>query len=147
MDELISALKVALGNTFVMYFQAHSYHWNVEGANFTQYHEFFGDIYEEVYGAVDPIAEKLRMLDSYAPISLTQIYQYSTIEEDKVMPTDVRAKVQGLLSTNTIVLQSLYAAFDIATKQNKQGVINFIADRIEAHDKHHWMLTASLKGL
>ena len=147
MDELSSALKVTLGNTFVMYYQAQSYHWNVEGIHFSQYHEFFGDLYEEVYGAVDPIAEKIRMLNVYAPISLTQLYRYSTIEEDAVMPTDISSKLQGLLSTNAIVLQSLYTTRNIAMKENQQGVANFIIDRIEAHDKHRWTLTSSLKGL
>jgi starvation-inducible DNA-binding protein len=147
MDELSSALKVALGNTFVMYFQAHSYHWNVEGVHFSQYHDFFGDIYEEVYSSVDSIAEKIRALDVYAPISLKQIYKYSTIEEDVVMPTDVRSRVQLLLSSNQIVLQSLNSAFKIASDQNKQGIADILAGRIDAHDKHQWMLTSSLKGM
>ena len=86
MEKLIASLKVALGNTFIMYFKAHSYHWNVEGMFFTQFHDFFGDIYEDVYGAVDPLAEELRKLDAYAPISVEEIHSYKTIGEDDTKP-------------------------------------------------------------
>ena len=147
MNELQSALKICLGNTFVMYFQAHSYHWNVEGINFPQYHGFFGDLYEELHGAIDPMAEEIRALDAYAPISLTQLYKYTTIEEDIVAPTDLRGKLQRLLDNNQLVIDSLNKAFQLANDSNEQGLADFIAGRIDTHKKHGWMLRASLKGL
>ena len=147
MNELESALKICLGNTFVMYFQAHSYHWNVEGINFPQYHRFFGDLYGELFGAIDPMAEEIRALDAYAPISLTQLYKYATIEEDVVMPTDLRGKLQRLLYSNDVVIESLNKTFQLATGANEQGLADFIAGRIDTHKKHAWMLKASLKGL
>ena len=58
-EELIVALKKVLADTFVMYYKAHSYHWNVEGSNFPQYHEFLQNIYEEIFAAVDVIAEHI----------------------------------------------------------------------------------------
>jgi starvation-inducible DNA-binding protein len=147
MKELESSLNICLGNTFVMYFQAHSYHWNVEGINFPQYHQFFGDLYEELYSAIDPIAEEIRALDVYAPISLTQLYKYATIEEDTIMPGSVIVKLQKLLDSNQIVIDSLNKAFQLANDANKQGLVDFIAGRIDIHNKHGWMLRASLKGL
>jgi len=32
-EELITSMKKVLADTFVMYFKAHTYHWNVEGAH------------------------------------------------------------------------------------------------------------------
>jgi starvation-inducible DNA-binding protein len=58
MEKLIATLKVALGNTFCMYFKTHSYHWNVEGMHFPQYHKFFKKVYEDLYGAIDPMSEQ-----------------------------------------------------------------------------------------
>jgi starvation-inducible DNA-binding protein len=147
MDKLIASLKVALGNTFTMYFKAHSYHWNVEGMLFSQFHDFFGDIYEDVYGAVDPLAEELRKLDAYAPISLMEIYGYKTIMEDSSKPDTVTEMVINLLEANTEVLNCLTPLFDIATAEKQQGLANFIADRMDAHKKFEWQLQATLKNL
>jgi len=147
MDKLIASLKVALGNTFTMYFKAHSYHWNVEGMFFTQFHDFFGDIYQDVYGAVDPLAEELRKLDAYAPISLMEIYGYKTIMEDSAKPDTATEMVMNLLTANTEVLNCLTPLFDIATAEKQQGLANFIADRMDAHKKFEWQLQATLKNL
>jgi len=82
MDQLKAALNVLLADMFVMYFKAHSYHWNVEGMFFSQYHAFFGELYEELHDAIDPTAEHIRTCtDGYAPISMMEMYNYKTSTE------------------------------------------------------------------
>jgi len=145
MEQLIASLKITLSNTFMMYFKAHSYHWNVEGQNFSQYHNFLGELYEELFGAVDPMAEELRALDQYAPISLTDLYNKKTTTEDSMKPDDFRGMVNSLLADNIKVLESLNQTFKLATNQDLQGLADFIAGRIDKHKKHEWMLRSFLK--
>jgi starvation-inducible DNA-binding protein len=145
MTELQSSLNVLMANVFVMYFKAHSFHWNVEGVEFSQYHEFFGDLYEDIYDSVDPIAENLRKLNAYAPKSISEMYDNKTLLEENGIP-DLRGMLNALLSANDQVLYSLNKVFSLAQKENKQGLCNFIADRIDTHEKHGWQLRASLKG-
>lgn len=146
MKELIVALNVAFANTFCMYFKAHSYHWNVEGPMFTQYHDFFGSIYTEVYGAVDPFAEHIRAtdVDSYSPHSLSQVSAFATVKEDEIKG-DAKAMVASLIDTNDAVIESLNHALKLATAQDEQGLINFLAGRLDVHAKHGWQLKASNK--
>lgn len=144
MEELVSALRRALSDTFVFYFKAHTFHWNVEGVDFPQYHDFFGEIYEEVHAAVDGIAEQLRTLDSYAPHSLKEIMAESMIDEE-MLQSDLSMMISGLKTENDKVLASLMYAYKIAEEQTELGVSNFLQDRIQAHQKHAWMLRAASK--
>jgi len=147
MDELKTAIKVLLANATVMYYKTHQFHWNVEGIEFTQYHEFFGDLYIDVYNSTDPIAELLRKLDEYAPVSLDELFKFKTLQEEtdrKILLSDILA---SLLAANEEVLASLNKVFAVATKQNQQGICNFIADRIDTHQKHGWFLRASAKKI
>ena len=144
MNELTITAKVALANTFLMYFKAHAYHWNVEGLNFPQLHEFFGDLYEEIYGAVDPLAEEIRALNDYAPRSLEELYTYKTIDGSNEATSGV-TMVQDLLATNDQVVVSLNKLFDLATAAKEQGLADFVAGRLDAHKKHGWMLRATSK--
>ena len=57
MEDLAAALKVSLANTFVMYFRSHSYHWNVEGHNFSQYHSFLDGLYNELWRSEEHTSE------------------------------------------------------------------------------------------
>lgn len=144
MEELISALRKALSDSFVLYFKAHAYHWNVEGMNFPQYHDFFGELYEEIHAAIDPLAEQIRTLDAYAPRSLREILNESMIEEEMLQP-DLSMMISTLMAENDKVLASLMYAYKMAEEQTELGVSNFLQDRIQAHQKHAWMLRAASK--
>jgi len=146
MDELIASLHISLANTFVMYFKAHSYHWNVEGKDFAQYHAFLSDLYEELYGAVDPLSERIRVLGQYSPHSLKDLLESSTIEEDSDVPSTPAEMFQNLVEANAKVLDSLNKLFELATEHKKQGLADLAAGRLDVHDKHAWFLRSILKG-
>ena len=147
MDELVAALKVLQANTTVMYYKAHQFHWNVEGIEFTQYHDFFGDLYEDIYNSIDPIAENLRKLDAYAPVSLDELFKFKTLNEETTRVETLAEILASLIAANKEVLISLNNVFDLATKNKKQGIANFVADRIDTHEKHGWWLRASAKKI
>ena len=147
MEQLTAALNIAVANTFVMYFKTHAYHWNVEGADFVQYHGFLDDLYNELHDAVDPTAERLRVIGQYAPCSLKEILASTTIEEEQEdnVPANPREMFTSLLEANDKVIDSLNKVFELATKNNKQGIANFVADRLDVHAKHGWFLKSLLK--
>ena len=137
-------LREVIANKFVMYFKAHSYHWNVEGVHFSQLHEFFGDIYEEVFGSVDTAAEELRALNQYAPISLMELYNHKTIIEDSAKPETANNMLLNLAVANAEVIGSLNKLFTAASAANEQGLADFAAGRLDTHKKHAWMIKSSM---
>ena len=147
MDELKTAIKVLLANATVMYYKTHQFHWNVEGIEFTQYHIFFEEIYTDVYNSVDPTAELLRKLDEYAPVSIDELYKYKTLEEETTRVILLSDILASLIRANDEVLASLNKVFTIANADKQQGICNFIADRIDTHQKHGWFLRVSAKKI
>ena len=144
METLIEIMRKVLADTFAMYLKAHNYHWNVEGSNFPQYHEFFGNLYEELHGAIDPIAEEIRSLNAYAPGSFTRFMELTEIEDELSIPTGIEM-ASRLSSDNEKVLMTLNMAFKLAEQFDKQGLADFIAGRIDVHNKHGWMLRSITK--
>jgi starvation-inducible DNA-binding protein len=146
MEELVASLRKCHGNTFVMYFKAHAFHWNVEGIHFSQYHDFFADLYGDLFGAIDPLAENIRKLGAYAPVGLNEVYAQAAVNDSDLKGDSIKEMLAILVEDNDTVLACLNETFALATAANKQGVANFIADRIDIHEKHAWQLRASLKG-
>ncbi len=144
METLQEIMKKVLADTFALYLKAHQYHWNVEGVNFPQYHEFFGNLYEELHGAVDPIAEEIRSLDAYAPGSFTRFMELTEIEDEVTVPAGVEM-ARRLMTDNERVLATLNVAFKLADQFDKQGLADFLAGRIDTHSKHAWMLRSITK--
>ena len=128
----------------VLYFKAHGYHWNVEGEDFGQYHELFETIYEDIYSSIDPIAENIRKLGEYAPFKLDTLIKLTSLSDSKV-DTNPKAMAKDLLKNNEQVVGKLKSVFDTANEANEQGIANFIAERIDLHQKWSWQLKASTK--
>jgi starvation-inducible DNA-binding protein len=145
MEQLVESLKKVQATSFAFYLKAHNYHWNVEGHSFSEYHAFLGDLYAEVWGAVDAIAEHIRTLDAYVPGSFIRFQQLSSIEDEQSVPSG-RAMMTRLLADNQRVLDDLMSAHAAAEAAGKRGIVNFLEDRIDAHDKHGWMLRSFTKG-
>lgn len=144
METLIEMMRKVLADTFAMYLKAHNYHWNVEGSNFPQYHDFFGNLYQELHGAVDPIAEEIRALDAYVPGSLSRFLELTEIEDELSIPNGVEM-ARRLMVDNQKVIMTLDMAFKLADEFDQQGLADFIAGRLDAHKKHGWMLRSITK--
>ena len=144
MEELINLIKVLLADNITLKLKSHGYHWNVEGIEFSQYHELFGDIYADYEQATDTYAEWLRKLDTYAPFKLSRFIELNEIGEPEVT-SDPIVMSKDLLMANDMVTTKIMNAFDIATAQRQQGLANFFADRMTMHQRWHWMLSASIK--
>lgn len=144
MEEITNPLKVAFADTYALYVKAQNYHWNVEGPMFAMYHDFFGKIYEEVGGAIDQFAEEIRAQNAYAPAAFSRFKELTRIE-DEVLIIKPEQMVSNLFFDNAKVIASLQAAREAADKYNENGLVNFIEERLDQHNKHAWMLRASMK--
>lgn len=144
MEELINLLKVLLADNITLKLKAHGYHWNVEGDDFVQFHKLFLDIYEDYDQATDTYAEWLRKLDAYAPFKLSRFIELNEVGEPDVT-SDPMMMSADLLMANDMVTSKLRDAFDLATSQREQALANFFAERMDMHQRWHWMLSVSLK--
>jgi HK97 family phage prohead protease len=142
--DLNEELTELLADVVSFYFRAHGAHWNVKGADFSEYHKLFQKIYEDVYESIDPIAENLRKLGSIAPFTLGSFMALRCLEDAPAMLQDPIALANDLLLANDMILDELSDAFDCASMYNQQGVANFLAGRIDSHQYWKWQLTVSL---
>ena len=144
MEEITNPLKVAFADTYAFYIKAQNYHWNVEGPMFPMYHGFFGELYEEVGGAIDRFAEEIRAQNAYAPSAFRRFAELSSIE-DEVLVVGASQMVATLYADNAKVLGSLTIARNAADTGMAYGLVNFLEERLDAHQKHAWMLRSTMK--
>jgi starvation-inducible DNA-binding protein len=141
---LSNDLKTMLATQYAFVVKAQFFHWNVEGPHFVDLHKLFGKIYEDVYGAIDPTAEYIRTLDDYAPGSFERFTELSQVQGQTKVPKS-RLMIQELLADNQTMIDLLNTTFMSAQQEKQEGIANFIAERIDAHGKHGWMLRSLLR--
>jgi starvation-inducible DNA-binding protein len=142
--EYEAMLKAAFASEFSFFLKAAGFHWNVEGSLFPQYHELFGNIYQEVYGSIDTFAEELRALRIYAPAAFETFDEISAVECQLEVPNGMQM-TQELLADSDLMSEMFRSAYVAAESQGDYGLANFLADRQDAHKKHSWMLRSTLK--
>ena len=142
---LADNLKTLLATEYAFVTKAQFFHWNIEGPRFHSLHEFFGDIYDEVYdNSIDRTAEYIRTLEDYTPGSFERFMELSEIQGQVKIPR-ARLMIEELLANNGTMIDLLNRTFAVATEENQQGIANFIAERIDAHGKWGWQLRSFLK--
>jgi starvation-inducible DNA-binding protein len=141
--DLITSLRTLLANTVSVYFRAHGYHWNVKGINFAAYHEFFGDVYEDLYGSIDPTAEWLLKLDTNADYQLSDFINNRTINDAMIKPITALQMVKDLYGAIEALEESTETCLEAATEADEQGLMNFLAERIDMLEKWEWQLKAT----
>lgn len=141
---IADTLRKLISDSYLLYFKAHSFHWNIEGPDFVQYHNFLKEFYEEIFNSIDVYAELIRTTDQYAPTSLARLISLSSIEEISSIP-DAKAMLEIIKRDNDLFLAILVQAYDESEQASEFGISNYIQDRIQAHEKHAWMLRAITK--
>lgn len=141
---LSDALKQFLASTFAYYLKAHYFHWNVEGPDFGELHDFFAQIYEDAYGAVDITAEYIRTEEEYAPGSFERFQELSLIQGQTKVPR-ARLMLEELLADTQTMKDLSKSLFDEASQVGREDIANFAAERQSSHGKYLWQLKSYLK--
>ena len=144
-ENLVEGMRETLGTAFSLYVMSHTAHWNCEGPLFFETHKMLELIYQEIWGSLDDIAEHLRALDAYTPMTMTRFSELSQIPDCPPAPFSSREMLVFLVNANETMIQVLLTTLHLAEEVDEQGLVNFLGGRIEAHQKHRWMLRASAK--
>lgn len=146
-NAVVSGLTTMVADTYALLGQTHLAHWNVEGPHFFELHTAFQAQYEELFTAVDDIAERLRALGEYAPGGLKQLAEQSQIREMPVGPAPAKDFVAHLIDAQETVASHAKECRDAAEAAGDLETQDLMIGRIQAHEKTLWMLKSFLKNL
>jgi starvation-inducible DNA-binding protein len=139
--ELASGLGVLLADTYTLYLKSHNYHWNVEGPMFRTLHLMFEEHYNEMWVAVDEIAERIRSLGEPAPATYAEFSKLSSIDEPKGVP-EAMDMVRDLVTGHEAVVRTARWLVGIAEEAEDQATADLATQRLAVHEKTAWMLRA-----
>lgn len=141
---LHDSLNQVLADSYALMSLTHLAHWNVEGPGFFALHTAFQTQYEELFIAIDEIAERLRALGAYAIGGLATHAAAARIKEF-VSPLPQEEYVSALLAANEKLVKDAITARDLAGKCDDPETQDLMTARITLHQKTIWMLKSFLK--
>ncbi|HUS68579.1 MAG TPA: Dps family protein [Kofleriaceae bacterium] len=142
--EIAVGLSRVLADTSSLYMMTHGFHWNVTGPMFQTLHLMFETHYNELWMALDLIAERIRSLGSYAPGSYAQLGGLTSIEVPAEVPAALDM-IRRLVAGHEAVARQIRATYPIAESASDQVTLDLLTQRLQVHEKTAWMLRSLLE--
>lgn len=144
-NQMADSLNQVLADSYALMSLTHLAHWNIEGAGFFALHTAFQTQYEELFTAVDEIAERIRALGVYALGGLGAFAKVAKMKEFAA-PISQADYVRALIGANEKLVADAEVARDLAGQANDPESQDLMIGRITLHQKTIWMLRSFLKG-
>lgn len=142
--DLTSKLNLVLADSYALMSLTHLAHWNVEGPGFFALHTAFQTQYEELFTAIDEIAERIRSIGNYAIGGLATLAETAKIPEFN-SPLSQEGYVAALIAANEKLIADASIARDAAANTDDPETEDLMIGRITLHQKTVWMLKSFLK--
>ena len=136
---IADGLSRVLADTYALYLKTHNYHWNVTGPMFQTLHLMFEQQYNELWLAVDLVAERIRALGHFAPGTYKALGKLSSIAEEEGVPPAMQM-IRNLVKGHEQVAATARKVFAVADEANDQATADLLTQRLEVHEKTAWML-------
>ncbi len=135
-----TVLKSTFNAVYQLYFQTHSCHWNIIGAEFYPLHEMLGAQYTRLWTSLDAIAERFRVIDMPAPTSIGPVdASLSTLISQKMLTE--------LVQSQEAVIAVLRSSIETLTIENDFAGADLLTGLLAEHEKECWMTRSSISRI
>ncbi len=138
-DAVVKELQKQVANAFVLYLNYKHYHWQTFGPLFRDLHRLFDEFAEEVYGTIDVLAERVRMIGQN-PVSRIEEFQKTASIKSAGENKDMHQMVKEA-DTNAIkIIKEMRDAIKTANDNDDPGTADVLTRFVQIHEKHEWWL-------
>ena len=135
-EQVIDALNTDLADTYVAYHQIKKHHWNVEGAEFRELHEYLGEVAADLEEAADEFAERAQALGG-VPLSGGASYEaHATVDPEGEDVYDVRTSLENDIEAFGVIIESLRDHIGLTNELGDYASEELLRDTLETVEEH-----------
>ena len=143
-NQVAQGLAGVLADSYTLLIKTHNYHWNVEGPHFKALHELFEEQYNDLFTAVDDVAERIRALGEKAPGSHKEFTELTALK-DGDNGKDATAMVEDLVADNETLVSRAHKVSEDAAQAGDKATEDLLIARMTTHQKAVWMMRSILR--
>jgi len=144
-EKVSEILAKVLSDEFVLYTKTLRAHWNLEGHDFHNKHEFFEEHYDAIKEFIDDVAERIRKVGIYAPGTLKEFLDHTNLTEEYNGDNVSHDYMVALLKDHDTIIQYIRENIEkVEDKYKDLGTGDFLTGLMMEHEEMAWMLRASV---
>ena len=142
-NQMVQTIHTNLVESYALLGDTQSVHWNIEGPLFYAVHNLTEEQYEDLFEAIDALAERIRALGAPVPKGIIV-----SLAERSAPQLDARGNAESmmefLIESNEKLAGSLRDAVLAADEAGDVQTADLLTQRVGQHEENAWMLRAIL---
>ena len=140
--QTLENLEKVLANSYALVLKTQNYHWNVVGQNFKPLHDLFQLQYEDLFSAIDEIAERIRSLGAKVDGSFENFSHLTSFKKANCQ-ANASEMLLDLIADNELIIKQLHQFIKTAQEEQDESTADIFIQRAKTHEKALWMLVSS----
>src|SRR4051794_22996052 len=138
--DISATLNVLVADSFALYVKTKNFHWHMSGPHFRDYHLLLDEQAQEIYAAIDPLAERVRKLGGTTLRSIGHIAKLQTISDNDADFVGPRDMLGELVADNKQMIENMRGAHDVCDDHEDVATASLLEELIDQAEKRTWFL-------
>ena len=133
-------LNMLVADAFALYLKTKNFHWHVSGPHFRDYHLMLDEQADQIFAAIDPLAERVRKLGERTVLGVTHVVALTSVEDstaDFVAPGDM---LRTLMDDNKAMAAAMRKAHGVCDDNDDPASASLIEVYIDETERRTWFL-------
>ncbi len=133
-------LNKLVADAFALYLKTKNFHWHVSGPHFRDYHKMLDEQADQIFEAIDPLAERVRKLGERTILGISHISELTSVAdntEDFVRPGEM---LKILMEDNKNMAASMRKAHGICDDNDDPATASLLEIYIDETERRTWFL-------
>ncbi|HEX6480822.1 MAG TPA: DNA starvation/stationary phase protection protein [Ktedonobacteraceae bacterium] len=144
---ITEALNPLVADLFALYVKTKNFHWHLAGSHFPDYHELFDQQAEQVFDAIDTLAERVRRVGGTTIRSISHISQLQTIEDDNNEFVPAGEMMRRLMEDNAHLAKKQREAHQVCEQNRDVATASVLEILIDESERRKWFLFEIVQGV
>jgi starvation-inducible DNA-binding protein len=134
--QIVDALNTDLAATYVLYHQVKKHHWNVEGAEFLDVHEYLGEVAADLEAGADMLAERAQAIGGVPLSGGSTFEEHAPIEPEDEDVYDIRTSLENDMEAFGVIIESLRDHIELANNLGDYATEELLRETLETVEEH-----------
>ncbi len=137
---VVEAVNPIIADSYALYAKTKNFHKHVASSHFRDYHLLFDDQAEQIFAAIDILAERMRRISGATIRCISHVSELQTIEDDNDDYVTPEQMVQRLLADNRHIARIQRKAIKTTEDNDDSPTSNLLQDILDQTEKRIWLL-------
>jgi starvation-inducible DNA-binding protein len=138
--DVSGAMTTLVADFYALHIKTKNFHWHLAGRDFRDYHLALDEQADQLFAAVDPLAERVRKIGGATLRSVGQIKALTRILDNDASFVTGQDMLAELRDDNLQLVRAMREVHDLCSEHRDVAAASLLETLIDEAETRHWFL-------